>query len=232
MENGGKLKKAKLYEEIVDELLMRIGTGILRPGDKLPSERDLAETFNVSRAAIREAIRSLEHMGCIESRIGDGTYIKSPTLKEIIDPISMVFPNDKALYSELIEVRLILETEIATLAARRRTREQLEYLAKNIEEMEKEINAGGLALEQDEAFHKALAEASGNRVLSTVSDTCSGIISRTRALTQRLKGVPLSALTSHKQIYGAIERQDEKAAAFYMRDHLNITRRNLDMLVK
>lgn len=232
MEADNKTKKSKLYEDIVDELLNRIGSGQLRPGDKLPSERDLAESFNVSRAAIREAIRSLEHMGCIESRIGDGTYIKSPTLQEIINPISLVFPNDKTLYAELIEVRLILETEIAALAAQRRTDEHLALLEKNLAEMEREIDSGGLGLKRDEEFHRILAEASGNRVLATVLNTCSGIISRSRAMTQRLKGVPMSALTSHRQVFEAVRNRDDKTAAYYMRDHLNITRRNLDRLRK
>ena len=117
-------KGQKRYEEIAARMLAQIQDGELRPGDRLPPERALAEEYGVSRTAIREALRSLEMMGCVESHVGEGTFIKAPSLSNIIDPFSMIIAQNGRMGSELIEVRLILETEIAALAARRRTDDQ------------------------------------------------------------------------------------------------------------
>jgi len=104
-------KTQKLYEEIAAKMLAQIEEGALRPGDRLPPERALAEEYGVSRTAIREALRSLEMMGCVESHVGEGTFIKSPSLQNIVDPFSILLTQNRQLGSELIEVRLILETE-------------------------------------------------------------------------------------------------------------------------
>ena len=113
------LKKTRLYEEIIKQLTDLINNGSLKPGDKLPTERDLAVQLNVSRTAIREALRSLEMMGFIESKVGEGTFVKEITLNNVIDPFSSILSKDKKLVAELIEVRILLESEIARLAAAR-----------------------------------------------------------------------------------------------------------------
>ena len=83
-------RTGKLYEEIAAQMMEQIRSGALRPGDRLPPERALAEEYGVSRTAIREALRSMEMMGCVESHVGEGTYIKTPSLQEIVDPFSML----------------------------------------------------------------------------------------------------------------------------------------------
>ena len=90
-------KSTKLYEDIAAEMIAQIHSGELRPGDRLPPERALAETYNVSRTTIREALRSMEMMGCVESRVGGGTYIKAPSLSNIVDPFSMVMSQNLKL---------------------------------------------------------------------------------------------------------------------------------------
>ena len=108
-------RKGKLYEEIAAQMMEQIRSGALRPGDRLPPERTLAEEYGVSRTAIREALRSMEMMGCVESHVGEGTYIKTPSLQEIVDPFSMLIAQNGRMGGDLIEARLILETEIAAL---------------------------------------------------------------------------------------------------------------------
>ena len=225
-------KPLKLYEEIADRMLSQIREGILRPGDRLKPERSLAEEYGVSRTAIREALRSLEMMGCVESRVGEGTFIKAPSLSNIVDPFSMVIAQNGRLGSDLIEVRLILETEISALAARRRTDEQLSALQETIAEMERDIEGGGKGIAADERFHGILAEAAGNKALSTMLDMCAGMLSRTRPLTQSIKGVPRMALKDHAAIFEAVRGQDEKAARRLMRTHLNRALRNLSRIQK
>lgn len=208
-------------------MLAQIHAGTLRPGDRLPPERALAEEYGVSRTAIREALRSMEMMGCVESRVGEGTFIKAPSLSNIVDPFSMVLAQNRQLGSELIEVRLILETEVAALAARRRTQQQLQALEATLQDMEQDIAAGGVGLEADESFHSILAQAAGNDALNVMLDMCAGMLSRTRPITQAIKGVPKMTLKDHTAICNAVRAQDEKAARRLMRMHLNRALRNL-----
>lgn len=225
-------KPHKLYEEIAERMLSQIQDGTLRPGDRLKPERALAEEYGVSRTAIREALRSLEMMGCVESRVGEGTFIKAPSLSNIVDPFSILVAQNGQLGGDLIEVRLILETEISALAARRRTEAQLAALEATIEDMQRDIEEGGKGIAADERFHGILAEAAGNRALSTMLDMCAGMLSRTRPLTQSIKGVPRMALKDHAAICDAVRAQDEKAARRLMRTHLNRALRNLSRIQK
>ena len=225
-------RSTKRYEEIAAQMIAQIHSGELRPGDKLPPERTLAEKYGVSRTTIREALRSMEMTGCVESHVGGGTYIKAPTLSNIVDPISMVMTQNLQLGVELIEVRLILETEIAALAARRRTDAQLAELEKNLEDMQQDIRAGGVGIAADEAFHELLTKAAGNETLSLMLHMCSGMLSRTRLITQAIKGVPKMTLKDHAAICEAIRNQDEKSARRLMRQHLNRALRNLEKAKK
>ena len=156
-------RTGKLYEEIAAQMMEQIRSGALRPGDRLPPERTLAEEYGVSRTAIREALRSMEMMGCVESHVGEGTYIKTPSLQEIVDPFSMLIAQNGRMGGDLIEARLILETEIAALAARRRTDEQLSALEKTLAEMRRDIESGGMGIEADERFHEISGGRGGQR---------------------------------------------------------------------
>lgn len=208
----------------------RIQSGALRAGDRLPAERCLSEELGVSRTAIREALRSMELMGYVESRVGEGTFIRMPSISDIVDPFSAMLTQNHQLGNDLIEVRLILETEVAALAARRRSPEHLARLEKTLREMEADIGAGGIGVQQDEEFHRTLGIAAGNEALKSVLDMCAGMLSRTRPVTQALKGVPRMTLRDHTAIYEAISAQDEKAARRLMRTHLNRAMRNLKKL--
>lgn len=225
-------RTGKLYEEIAAQMMEQIRSGALRPGDRLPPERTLAEEYGVSRTAIREALRSMEMMGCVESHVGEGTYIKTPSLQEIVDPFSMLIAQNGRMGGDLIEARLILETEIAALAARRRTDEQLSALEKTLAEMRRDIEAGGMGIEADERFHEILVGAAGNEALSTMLNMCAGMLSRTRPLTQSIKGVPKMALKDHTAIFEAVRIQDERTARRLMRGHLNRALKNLGRLQK
>jgi len=223
-------EKNKLYEKIVQFFLERIQEGAMNPGDRLPSERVLAGEFGVSRTAIREALRSMELMGLIESHVGEGTFVKSPNLSQMIGPFSMAFAQDRQVNSELIEVRLILETEISRLAARRRGDEHLSELYATLHDMERDINHGGTGVEADKAFHTILAQAAGNQSLNAILSMCSEMLSRTLRITQSMKGVPITTLADHTAIYHAIAAQDEKGARRLMRKHLINAQHNLQKL--
>lgn len=221
------MRPRKLYENIVDQLMQRIQSGELQPGMRLPAERALEKEYGVSRPVVREAFRAMEQMGCVETRVGGGTYVKAPELSDVVEPISILFTKDAAFTEELLETRLLLETGIARLAATRRTEANLKELQNTLGEMKRDIAQGGTGEVQDVKFHALLLKAAGNRALELVISTCSEILNRTVTVTQRIEGVPLQALNEHEKILQAIMQCDSEGAARYMHAHLSNAQQNL-----
>lgn len=221
------LKKTKLYEEISKQIITLINSGELKPGDKLPPERTLAEQLNVSRTAIREALRALESMGYIESKVGGGTFVREISLENIINPVSAMFQNDEKLLKDLIAVRLLLETEMASLAAKNITPEKAAKIEEALNLMRKEISNGEIGLRGENSFHTALAETSGNSAMSLISDMCTELLSKTRYATLEMPGQPEQTLSDHISIYEAVVTGDSRLAAKRMREHLNSATKNI-----
>ena len=212
--------KKKLHEEITDKLLARIHSGELKPGDKLPAERTLANEYGVSRSVIREALSSLNQMGCIQSRVGGGSYVKTPGSADIAEPLSVLFAQEEDFAYEMIEARLIIETEVARLAAQRRSESQLKEMWHTLEKARCEISRGGDGVAQDNSFHRQLTEAADNRALGLLVQSYSAILNNYMVMTHSLEGSPYRSLAAHETILRAIERQDSQAAEKAMRDHL------------
>lgn len=220
-------KEKKLYEEIVDRLMQGIQSGELQPGARLPAERALAKEYSVSRAVVREAFRAMEQMGCVESQVGGGTYVKMPEISDVADPFSILFVQNEYSPEELLEARRLLEADVVRLAARRRTVPQLQALEGILSEMEQAVARGETGEEQDIAFHAQLLQAAGNRALELVISTCSEVLNRTMEITQGVEGVPEQALLDHRKILEAITAQDSAKATKYMRKHLLSAQQNL-----
>lgn len=224
------VKKIRLYESIVKQLQQLILKGELKPGEKLPPERSLAEELNVSRTSIREALRALEMMGYLESKvgIGGGTYVKEITFDNIISPFSRVLIQNDEYIVELLEVRLFLEIEVSRLAALRRSDRELKKMRSAADQMEAEINSGGTGLQGDNAFHQALAEAANNRVLQQLLLMCGDLLEVEReAHLANNKKEPVKALRQHRQLIEAIEAGDEDAARQIMSDHIHDISRDI-----
>jgi GntR family transcriptional repressor for pyruvate dehydrogenase complex len=214
------LKKTRLYEEIVKQMIDLIEGGSLKPGDKLPPERQLAEELNVSRTAIREALRSLESMGYIESKVGGGTFIREISLDNALIPFSSVLSQDKNLIKELLEVRQLLESEIALLASKRASAEDIERMEAALDLMRQEVDSGEIGLRGDNAFHNALALASQNMAMSKILGLCDELLSRSRESTLRIPGQPAKSLEDHVSIYHAIKDKDHVLAQQLMKQHM------------
>lgn len=222
------LKKTRLYEEIIEQIKDLILKGELKPGDKLPTERDLAVQLNVSRTAIREALRSLESMGFIESRVGGGTFIREVTLDNVIKPFSGILSQDKKLMMELIEVRILLEGEIAKLAAQRITEEKIKMIEDSISLMEKEIKSGDIGISGDNSFHDTLAIVAENSAMSKILSMCGDLLSDTRKATLKIPGQPAKSIVDHKEIFEAIKNKDGEEAKRRMQAHLNKAFKNIE----
>ncbi len=224
--NAGMLepvRKIRLYESIVKQIQKLITSGTLKPGDKLPPERELAEELQVSRTSIREALRALEMMGYLESRVGvkGGTYIKEISFSNIVSPFSESLRQHDDFVIDLLETRLVLEIEVARLAAVRRNDSHLEELEKAVRMMEENIEAGGVGLKCDNYFHEVLADAASNKVLQEFVSLCGNLLEVEREDHLRnQEGEPQRALQQHKQILDAIREKDSGRAQRLMEEHL------------
>ncbi|HSR22334.1 MAG TPA: FadR/GntR family transcriptional regulator, partial [Candidatus Eisenbacteria bacterium] len=160
-----QVRRTKVYHEIVDQIRELISAGRIKPGDRLPPERELAELFKASRNSVRDAIRVLEQMGLIESRQGDGTYVRSVSAEDLAEPLALMLLQSRTQMRELWEVRRVLEPSLAEFAASRITDEELDELETILEAQRRKVEGGSTALEEDIAFHYRIAEAARNTVM-------------------------------------------------------------------
>ena len=221
------LTKTRLYEEIVKQIINRIKSGELKPGDRLPTERDLALQLNVSRTAIREALRSLETMGVIDSKVGSGTYIKEMSLDILMNSFAGVLSKNARLIIELIEVRLLLEVEIAKLAARKIDESKIRAIEKTLVLMENEIKDGELGIKGDNEFHNELANAADNLAMTSILWLCGELLASTRKAALKAMGDTKIGLEHHRAILEAVKTGNEEEAGRLMKEHLEMAYRNL-----
>jgi GntR family transcriptional regulator, transcriptional repressor for pyruvate dehydrogenase complex len=215
-----QVRKTRVYHEIVDQIRELIAAGRIKPGDRLPPERELAELFKASRNSVRDAIRVLEQMGLIESRQGDGTYVRSVGADELAEPLALMLLQSRTQMRELWEVRRVLEPAMAEYAASRITDEELDELETILDSQRRRVEAGFTALEEDTAFHYGIAEAARNTVMLRTLDTLVDLLrqSRERSLQQRDR--PAYSLAGHVRILAALRRRDPEGARDEMLRHL------------
>lgn len=220
-----KIKQKKIYEEVAEALLEMIKSGQLKPGDRLDSVEQLATSFQVGRSAIREALSALRAMGLIEIKHGEGTFVKSFDANQIFFPLSIAVLMNKEDVVHLLEVRKILESGNIVLAARNRDERDLRELENILQEMKAEQGNGEIGEKADYRFHKAIATATHNPLLSALLEQVSGLMMETQRETRRI-GLFSQQKTSerlyeeHARIYAAIESRDEEEAQRAMLDHL------------
>ena len=215
------IQSFRLYEQIVSQIEQSIQSGQLKPGDQLPPERELAEQLGVSRTAVREAIKTLREKGLVQAYAGRGTFITKVTSHPIRQSFGWVTRIDQAEgQRHLVEVREILEPEIAARAATRATAKHLATMREAVEAMD----AAGLDalsfIEADLDFHLALAEAAENPIILTLIDSIVGLLREQRMRTFEVPGGPSRGQFHHRRIFDAIERRDPGAAREAMRHHL------------
>lgn len=216
------VQTGRLYEKIVEQIESHILGGQLQPGDKLPSELELARQFGVSRTAVREAMKALSHKGLIEVSAGRGTFVTDNIPKVMRSTLGMLKMGLDEGTSHLTEVRAILEPEIAALAASRRNEEQISamaeaYAAMDASAQEEDIDA---FIESDLDFHLALAEAAQNPIIPILIDSIVDLLRESRARTLRIRGGTTRAQAHHKAIMEAVIAGDTAAAREAMQAHL------------
>jgi GntR family transcriptional repressor for pyruvate dehydrogenase complex len=215
-----QVRKTKVYHEIVDQIRDLISAGRIKPGDRLPPERELAELFKASRNSVRDAIRVLEQMGLIESRQGDGTYVRSVSAEELAEPLAAMLLQSRTQMRELWEVRRVLEPAIAEFAAARITDEELDELETILATQQRKVEGGFSALEEDIAFHNAISEAARNTVILRTLDTLVDLLRQSRERSLQQHDRPAYSLAGHARILAALRRHDPEAARAEMLRHL------------
>ena len=214
------VKKMKIYEEIVAKVKDMIEEGRLKSGEKLPGERELAEVFHVSRSSVREALRSLESHGYLESRQGDGTYIAKQPVESLVNPLASVILTEKDGQMELFEMRRMIEPHVAYLAAERATPEEILMMEEALELQEEEIAQGGTGTEVDKSFHYLMAKATKNKVFLRIADSIMDLLAESRDKYLQVEGRPEKSILRHRQLLEAIRAGDQELAAKIMREHL------------
>ncbi|AMA71889.1 GntR family transcriptional regulator, transcriptional repressor for pyruvate dehydrogenase complex [Aneurinibacillus thermoaerophilus] len=219
-----KFKVRKTYEEVADYLKEQIISGKYEPGAKLPSLRELGETLGVGQSTVREALSSLKTLGLITMKQGEGTFVTRHDPEEVISAFEALRPATKQEIIELLEVRKIIESGTARLAAERRTKEDLKRIEEALAEMEQALAQGILGDAADWKFHYAVVQASHNQTLSTIMMSISEAIERSlyasRLELYRTNGVPEKLYKEHARIYEAIRAQNSAEAAEVMLYHL------------
>jgi len=209
------------HREIVEKIQMMIRQDKLKPGDRLPAERNLAAAFKVSRNSVREAIRTLAEKGVLISRRGDGTYVAETETATLVEGLARAVQSRHRRLRDIFDFRRLLEPEIAARAAGSISREDLEFLKLTVFEQERCLLSDGNDNEPDRAFHLALARSTGNRVLVEVLHILEGIFSETRSAHLKSLRRQRVSTRAHIRIIDALERGDAAEARRAMRDHLD-----------
>jgi GntR family transcriptional regulator, transcriptional repressor for pyruvate dehydrogenase complex len=215
------LRRANIPAAIADQLRSQICTGVVAPGDRLPGHRELAATFSVSVGSVREAISMLISAGLVETRAGRGTFVADGATGAQLEARPLhVTPTlpvlDRRAVEELIEAREVLELQIAQLAARRATPEQIEELRRRAEAMDAASANPNDYPDADVEFHLALAEAAGNRFLVRAMTDIRTLIKQdmelgAEAAIRRFGDLHIS-VASHRELVAAIEAHDPEQA--------------------
>ncbi|HXZ34115.1 MAG TPA: FadR/GntR family transcriptional regulator [Terriglobales bacterium] len=212
---------SRLYEQIVQQIEESILKGSLKPGDQLPAERELAQRFGVSRTAVREAVKALREKGLVEAYSGRGTFITNGTsqaMRQSLDWMTKVGQRDGLPY--LVELRSILEPEIAALAATRAEEQHLAAMRDAFKVMDRSREDPVAYIEADLDFHFALAEAAANPLILSLIDSIVDLLREQRMRIFHVEGGPDRGQYHHKRILEAVEQHNAEEARATMRAHL------------
>lgn len=217
----------RLYVQIARQIADAVQQEQFKIGDRLPPERTLAEELNVSRASVREALSALEILGIVESRSGNGTFIRRPPTEwTYLGTIFEEFVAHEESPHEVLEARRLLEPVVAQLAAERATPGQISQLELSLQAIEQAMTTNAARIEADTAFHLAIATATGNSMLvRQVQLLVAAMQSQLwTVLNQRTPKDTVLAqkfLEDHRRIYAAIQSRNPTAAAAAMTEHIS-----------
>ncbi|EHK2441912.1 FadR family transcriptional regulator [Clostridium perfringens] len=224
------VKNMKVYEQVVDQIKEMVRVGQIKKGDKLPTERVMAEELQVSRTSIREAMRALEVVGLIESRQGAGNYIREEFDDVLLEPLSIVFMLQNGTNKDIFELREVLELSTIFLSVMRISDEELKKLGELVERFktsrDEEEN-----VKIDSEFHSIIVKGANNVLITNLLEGVSELVDKfisegRRAILsdERNRG---KLLDFHEKIYLAIKKRDAYSAYKHMQEHFQLIKENI-----
>ena len=219
-----KVKTKKVYMKIVEQICDLIKEGKLKPGDKLLPEQILAEKFGTSRPSVREALSALEILGITESRGGKGNFIKNIPKSPLYEQKTMELEEEESPF-ELLEARKAVEIEIADLACKKATLEDIDAISKSLNKMKGAARNITRMMELDGEFHLNIARAAHNNLLFSIMTYLSNLLKEELWVNMKKKawnlpGYPQKYLKEHTEIFNAIKNKDSKNARKQVHHHL------------
>ncbi len=218
-----KIPQKKVSEQVFDQIKSLIITCKLKPGNKMPSERQLIETLQVSRNSIREAIKKLEILGYVEQRQGEGTFVKSVVEGPLTNIISDLFENDSIVFN-LMEIREVFESWAAGAAAQRASDKEIQQMVSCIQDMNKAKRKNVISYELNLRLHSLISVATRNTLMIHIMNTFSGWFEQvTREILTDLydnQQIYETLLLQHAAIVDAIQKRDSDEASRKMLEHL------------
>jgi len=205
------VRRYRLYQDIVAQIEALLDRGDLRPGDQLPTERTLAEQFQVSRASVREALRALELLGIVETHAGGGTFVRRAVAGDLARPLSALINRGHPI-ADVIEVRGLIEPALAARAAERVMPEELVELREIVAAQERKVAAGESYVEEDTRFHEIIGRAARNELLVTMLTAVFDVLRASREEWLQTNARAHASLDAHRRILAALEAHDPAAA--------------------
>jgi len=216
-----EISLAKPSDKIIDQIRNLIRTGQLKPGDKLPPERKLVEQFGVGRGHVRDALKKLEFYGILKTLPQNGTVVSGLGVKALEGLISNILQIEDPDFPSLVETRTMLEVKAVSLAAERRTNEDLIHISHALSEFRKKVEIDETGIEEDLMFHLKIAEASKNSVLRSLSMIIfPDMVKYSENLNICGDGRSRQSLMEHEEILEFIYAKNPEKAAKAMSIHL------------
>lgn len=215
-------KTHRISHNIVKQIRNAILAGELKPGDRLPSEKDLAISFNVSKASLREAVRSLEALGLVEvlQGVSGGVFIREVDLETARNSLfNYIFFQNPSI-QEFTQLRLLIEPHMAATAAEKATEEDLRFFYDNLEQTGKQLNSDDFYYQLDTAFHHRIAVISNNRLIVFVIDSLKNAVVNLKLQLELDARFSVDVFNSHQRIVEALRKRDAEAAMEEMRQHI------------
>lgn len=214
------IRQEPASDRVVSQLLAMVTAGTLKPGDRLPCEREMAEMFNVSRPTVREGLRALAVLGVLKARHGSGIFVSALEATEILGPLSFFLTLQDVKVDQLYEARRLIEGEIASLAARNATVGDVDELRQNIAEQEQLVGDPRSYRESDGRFHRKLAQIAGNPFLARASESLGVLGLEFRKTASETPTVLEGSIRDHGIIVDCISAGDTDGARIAMQAHM------------
>jgi GntR family transcriptional repressor for pyruvate dehydrogenase complex len=214
------IEKIELIDQIIDTLTKQIVEGRLKPGDKIPGERTLSEILNVSRTSIRQALKALEFLGVLDIRHGSTTTLNTSSANLFINPLKFMSILYNVKVPELFEARKVIEVELAKMAARNASDEDIENMRRCLEKAKDNFSNPEVFLYAEKDFHGCIFIASRNRILMAMITSLNTLVTGSRMESIKTFSTLEDSYDEHYRIFEAIEKRDIKAAGKAMMDHL------------